>query len=159
DTTINNANILFDHNTFDGINVCSSCYEGRLSIRGYSNTAAVGVKITNNHFGNGGESDGVQIIGDANGVEVGPGNGFSGIRQQSGFGAHVDPIQLYGSRNTLITGNYFHNNSTGIMAPNGSDDETVTNNVFVMDEYPFAVLFGWASNVTVTHNTLVGGSL
>src|SRR4051794_29777534 len=61
--SISNANVLFDRNTFDGINMCSSCYEGRLTVRGYDNAAPVGITISNNHFGNGGESDGVQLIG------------------------------------------------------------------------------------------------
>ena len=74
-------------------------------------------------------------------------------------GAHVDPVQLYGSSHTLITGNYFHGNSTGIMAPNGGDTETVTNNVIVMDGYPYAAYFGWARGLTVAHNTIVGGSI
>jgi hypothetical protein len=153
-----NAGILFARDTFDNIDACSSCYEGRLTVRGYNNNAPVGVTVTNSHFGNGGASDGVQIIGDAYGVQVGPGNEFSGIRQGN-FSAHVDPIQLYGSSHSVITGNYFHDNSTGIMAPNGGDHETLTQNVFVMDEYPYAAYFGWAQSTTAIHNTIVGGSL
>ena len=101
------ANILFDHDTFDGLSATATSYEGRLTVRGYDNSAPVGVKITNSHFGNGGCSDGVQIIGGAYGVEVGPGNEFSGI-QQGACAPHVDSIQLYGSSHTQIVGNYFH---------------------------------------------------
>ena len=79
--SISNANVLFDHNTFDGINMCCSCYEGRLTVRGYNNTSPVGVTISNNHFGNGGESDGVQLIGETYGVQVGPGNEFGSMKQ------------------------------------------------------------------------------
>ena len=61
----------------------------------------MGVSITNNHFGNGGCSDGIQIIGNAYGVGVGPGNEFSGVRQ-NGYSNHIDSIQLYGSRHTQI---------------------------------------------------------
>ena len=50
-------------------------------------------------------TDGVQIIGNAYGVQVGPGNEFTGLAQTTS-GAHTDPIQLYGSSHTLITGNY-----------------------------------------------------
>jgi hypothetical protein len=115
---VSNANIVFDRDTFDGLSATASSYEGRLTVRGYENSSPVGVKITNSHFGNGGCSDGVQIIGGAYGVEVGPGNEFSGIKQ-SGCTAHVDSIQLYGSSHTQVVGNYFHDNDTIIMAPDG----------------------------------------
>src|SRR4051812_9156520 len=153
-----NANVVFDHDTFDGINMCSTCYEGRLTIRGYDNAAPVGVTVSNSHFGGGGQSDGIQIIGGANGVQVGPGNEFTGLRQ-GGSSAHVDPIQLYGSSHTLITGNYFHDNSTAIMAPDGGDSERVENNAFVMDESPWAVVASHIPNLTLRHNSVVNGSL
>lgn len=154
-----NAGIVFDHDTFDGITACGQCFEGRLTVVGTNGTytAPVGVTITNSHFGGGGGSDGVQITGDAYGVRI-VGNEFTGIRQGS-YAAHVDPIQLYGSSHTLIADNYFHDNSTGIMAPNGGESETFSGNVFVMDEYPYAAYFGWVQGLTVTHNTIVGGSL
>jgi Bacterial Ig domain/Right handed beta helix region len=151
-----NANILFDHDTFDGINVCSNCPEGRLTVRGYENAQPVGVAVTNSHFGNGGNSDGIQIIGGANGVQIGPGNEFSGLTQVDA--THTDAIQLYGSKNTLITGNWLHGNETGIMAPDGSDHETITNNVISTTSYPWGVVLGAANGTTVTHNTLPGGS-
>src|ERR1700754_3880317 len=80
-STMANANIAFDHDTFNGIDACGSCYEGRLTVRGNNNSSPVGVSVTNSHFGNGGGSDGVQIVGDAYGVEIGPGNEFSNIKQ------------------------------------------------------------------------------
>ena len=65
------ANILFDSNRLDGNNAGPNDYEGRLTIRGYDNTQPVGVTITNNHFGGGGCSDGIQVVGDAYGVRIG----------------------------------------------------------------------------------------
>jgi Bacterial Ig domain/Bacterial Ig-like domain/Right handed beta helix region len=153
-TSAPNANVLIDHNTFSGINVCSSCYEGRLAIRGYNNTQPVGVTVSNNLFGPGGDSDGVQIIGDAYGVQIGPGNEFRGLAQVST--AHTDAVQLYGSSHTLITGNWMHDNSTGIMAPDGSDHETITNNVIETTGYPWPIVMGNAVGNTVTHNVLPG---
>ena len=94
---VTNANILFDNDTFDGISATPTSYEGRLTVRGYDNSSPVGVKITNSHFGAGGRADGVQIIGGANGVQIGPGNEFSGIRQGT-CTEHSDPVQLYGSQ-------------------------------------------------------------
>jgi hypothetical protein len=147
-----NANVVFDRDTFDGISACGSCYEGRLSVRGNSNTAPVGVAVTNSHFGNGGCSDGVQIIGKAYGVQIGPGNEFSGIKQ-SGCAAHVDSVQLYGSRATQIVGNYFHDNDTIIMAPDGGDHEVVTDNVMVGGGFVPAVQFGHHDGTVFAHNT------
>ena len=42
---VTNAGIVFDNDRFEAINVCSTCYEGRLTVRGYDNTAPVGVTI------------------------------------------------------------------------------------------------------------------
>jgi hypothetical protein len=153
-TSAPNANVVLDHNTFSNINVCSSCYEGRLAVRGYNNTQPVGVTISNNLFGPGGDSDGIQIVGDAYGVQIGPGNEFRGMAQVSA--AHTDAVQLYGSSHTLITGNWMHDNSTGIMAPDGSDHETITNNVISTTGYPWPIVMGNAVGNTVTHNTLPG---
>ena len=46
---------------------------------------------------------------------------FTGLAQVSA--THTDAIQLYGSSHTLITGNWLHDNSTGIMAPDTSDHD------------------------------------
>jgi hypothetical protein len=148
-----NAGILFDKDTFDGINATSSSYEGRLSVRGNNNGAPVGVAVTNSHFGNGGCSDGVQIVGGANGVQVGPGNEFSGLKQ-SGCTAHVDSIQLYGSKNTQIVGNYFHDDDTIIMAPDGGENEVIADNAMVGDGYVPAVQLGSHQGSQFVHNTV-----
>jgi hypothetical protein len=148
--------IVFDSSVFDNLGV--GIYEGRISVRGYNNTQPVGVTISNSHFGGGGCSDGVQIVGNAYGVQIGPGNEFTGLRQ-SGCSAHVDPIQLYGSRNTLITGNWFHGNDTGVMAPDGGDHEQITNNVFVAGSYPYVLQIGSHRDGLIAHNTFVGGDI
>jgi hypothetical protein len=153
-----NQAILFDSSVFD--NLPPPLYDGRVTVRGYDNTQPVGVTISNNRF-SGGCSDGVQVIGDAYGVQIGPGNEFTGLTQ-TGCGEHVDPIQLYGSRYTVIDGNYFHHNgdgSGGIMAPDGGDHERITNNVFVADEYPYVLQIGSHTGGLIAHNTFVGGSI
>jgi hypothetical protein len=155
-SAMSNANILFDKDTFDGISACSSCYEGRLSVRGTGKAATtpMGVQVTNSHFGNAGESDGVQIIGAATGVKIGPGNLFEGIKQGS-YQRHVDSIQLYGSSQTQIVGNYFRGNDTILMAPDGGDRENVSNNVMIGGgAYRPAVQFGHHNGSTFTHNTI-----
>src|SRR6266508_3926252 len=150
---VSNANILFDRDTFDGLSATASSYEGRLTVRGYNNTSAVGVAITNSHFGNGGCSDGVQIVGDAYGVQVGPGNEFSAIRQGS-CAPHVDSIQLYGSSHTQIVGNYFHDDDTIIMAPDGGESEVIADNVMVGAGYVPAVQLGSHQGTQFVHNTV-----
>ena len=152
-----NSNILIDGNTFDGISVCANCYEGRLQIIANPGISQpVGVTISNNHFGNAGESDGIQ--NGTYGVVIGPGNVFDGIIQGS-YGRHVDAIQLYGQSHTTITGNYFLNGDTYVMAPDGGNTEIFTNNVFVgYGSYYWKLQLGNHVNDTFSHNTIIGGS-
>lgn len=148
--------VLFDYDTFD--NLQGGLYEGRLTVVGENNTAPVGLTVANSHFGgNAGCSDGVQIIGGAYGVQVGPNNEFEDI-QQGSCEAHSDPVQLYGTSHTLITGNFFHDNSTGIMAVDGADHEQFINNVFVVSPGGYPQVFQLGSHVgtTIQHNTFAG---
>jgi len=149
-----NANIVIDGNTFDGISVCSDCYEGRVQIIANPwSSQSSGVTISNNHFGNGGESDGIQ--NGANGVKIGPGNTFEGILQGN-YGRHVDAIQLYGQSNTTIVGNFFRNGDVYIMAPDGGENEVITDNVFSGSGYYWKVQLGSHDNGKFQHNTVVG---
>jgi hypothetical protein len=153
-----NAALLFDHLNLD--NLGPGTWNGRVGVRGYNNTEPVGVTISNSSF-RGGCSDGVMVIGAAYGVQIGPGNEFTGI-VEGGCGFHADPIQLFGSRHTLITGNYFHDNgdgSGGVMAPDGGVSEQIVNNVFVVDEYPLPLQLGSHDNGLVAHNTFIGGQI
>jgi hypothetical protein len=54
---------------------------------------------------------------------------FDGIVQGS-YSRHVDAVQLYGQSHTTVTGNYFKNCGTFIMAPDGGNAEVFTHNVF-----------------------------
>jgi hypothetical protein len=152
-SSMSNAGIVFDRDTFEGIDATATSYEGRLSVRGSDNAGPVGVAVTNSHFGTGGCSDGVQIVGGANGVQVGPGNEFSGLKQAS-CTAHVDSIQLYGSKNTQIVGNYFHDDDTIIMAPDGGESEVIADNVMVGAGYVPAVQLGSHRGSQFVHNTV-----
>jgi hypothetical protein len=144
-----NANILIDGNTFDGISVCANCYEGRIEVL---SSLPAGVIISNNHIGNAGESDGIQL--GANGVQVGPGNVFDGIKQLN-YSRHVDSIQLYGATNTKIIGNYFINNNVMIMAPDGAGGEIIKDNLFIGNgEYWPAIQFGSLEGGEFAHNTV-----
>ena len=149
------SNILLDGNTFDGINACGNCYEGRLQViaNPWSGQPS-GVTISNNHFGKAGESDGIQ--NGANGVVIGPGNVFDGIVQGS-YSRHVDAIQLYGAANTTVVGNYFANGDTYIMAPDGGESERFQNNVFRgYGSYYWKIQLGSHDNDVFEHNTVLG---
>lgn len=153
-----NQDTLIDGNTFN--NVESGVTEGRLGVRGYNNTTKNGVVISNNVFSGSGPSDGVQVVGSAYGTVIGPGNEFKNIKESGCGSVHCDPIQFYGASNTRITGNYFHNNSTGLML-GAMDNITIDNNVFMTDgEYPDQIVIfvcGDKRNV-IKHNTLANGS-
>ncbi|MEZ0392012.1 MAG: hypothetical protein ACAH59_07355, partial [Pseudobdellovibrionaceae bacterium] len=152
-----NANILFEGNTFDGISVCADCFEGRLEVIASPWTSqSSGVTILRNHFGNRGESDGIQI--GAAGVVI-DGNIFDGI-QQGSYGRHVDALQLYGSSHTTIINNYFANGTTYIMAPDGGESEIIKNNVFVgTPEYYWKIQLGSHDNDVFTHNTVINAGV
>ena len=155
-----NQSLLFDHDVFDNLGI--GLWEGRITVRGYEQTKSVGVTISNSHFA-GGCSDGIQVIGDAYGVQIGPGNEFTDIRQGGCDPVHADPIQLYGGNGTVVTGNYFHDNgdgSGGIMSGGGDDYVTVANNVFVCScIYPLSISTAGADDWTIQHNTFIAGSM
>ena len=81
-STVANANIVVDHSTFNNISPCSSCREGRITVTtsGRRSPGPSGVTISNSGF-SGGNSDGVQVTGNANGVQMGPGNEFFNLAQ------------------------------------------------------------------------------
>ena len=146
-----NANILLDHNVHSNYDACSNCYEGRVEVMG--NHGSNGITIRNSAF-YGGNSDGIQDA--SNGTRI-LNNEFHDIIQLDGpSAAHVDSIQLLGSSNTLVRGNYLHDVSTGIMAADGLDHATIENNVFKDSSYAYAVTVGSDNGSVIRHNTLWG---
>lgn len=147
------ANVVIDGNTFDGISVCSNCYEGRLQI--YNGG---GVTVSNNHFGGSGQSDGIQMGG--YGGVIGPGNIFQDLRQGN-YGRHVDAIQLYGEvASNTVTGNYFYNDSIYIGAYDGGSNVNITNNVFgPSSDSGQKVPLGAIQGGSYVHNTMIGNSV
>ena len=144
DTTI-------DGNSFTAFDVDGG-YEGRVSL-----VYGSGITLTNNFFGDGGASDGVQLLGNVSNVNVGPGNTFSGILESLCGDVHCDAIQLYGAGSgIIIEKNLFENGDTFIMAPDGSSGVTVRNNIFDGNgvSYSDKIQFGTASSPIFEHNTL-----
>jgi hypothetical protein len=162
DPTNVNQDTLVDSSTFTG---GQGCTEGRVGINGNSNgqsvnhTVASGIVISNSVFGPGGCSDGIQIIGDSRAVNI-LRNEFLAIKQGPCSPVHVDPIQFYGAVGTVVTGNYFHGNSTGIMSPDCNGSASImTDNVFVTDgEYPDQIVQSGSNAGTYNHNTFGNGA-
>src|SRR6185295_9671365 len=81
--------LLVSGNSFDRGQ--QSLFEGRISVRGVN-----GLTIRNNTITNvpaSSQSDGIQIVGDSTNVTIGPGNRFSGLRQELCDPIHCDAIQ------------------------------------------------------------------
>lgn len=155
-TRTGNLNWLVDRCRFSGLG--AGLFEGRLSVRGYNNSSASGVVISNSYFGDGGCSDGIQLTGGCNGVQIGPGNEFRGI-VQGNCGEHCDPIQPYDCSNTLIVGNWLHNNSTGVMSPDDSASPAIVrNNVIIGNGYPWGVIANGGDNWVCEHNVMVNNN-
>jgi len=121
-----NSNVLFEGNRLAGQNVCSGCFDARIHLPNRNESQPSGVTIRGNLF-TGGNADGIQ--NGSNGTVI-EGNQFVDIRQGDG-GAHTDAIQLYGSKNTIIRRNFFHDVSMCIMAPDEADHELIEDNVCV----------------------------
>ena len=153
-TDMAGADILFDRDVFSGINVCSTCHEGRLTI--YSRREGnrpVGVTVQNSLFKGGGNSDGIQV--GSYGVRI-LHNEFTGIHQIDN--THTDAVQLYGQSHTVVRGNYIHNAASGIMAPDGTNHEIIENNVIRTDGSPRSITMGSDVGSIVRRNTLPSGS-
>jgi hypothetical protein len=151
-TNFNNNNILVDRTTF-GAHNANGC-EGRLCIHWGNGpgSAPAGVVVTNNIFGPGGCSDGIQI--GSYGVVVGPGNVFTGL-VQGGCAAHVDAIQGYGQSHTVVTGNHFIDNTVDLGFYDGGNTEVFTHNVLQhSSSNGQAVQLGTIRNPVIQHNTI-----
>ena len=151
------SNILFDHDRLDNMEtegVAGCLNEGSIGMWGGGGSPGW-LTITNSHFGGNtlpGCSDGIQIGGD--GAKIGPGNEFTG-KFQGNCAAHSDPLQFYapsGVSNNIVTGNWFHNNTTGCMCWDGGDNNTFTNNVFESIGYWSIVSGSGENNWLIAHN-------
>jgi hypothetical protein len=148
-----NANILFDHNVHRDFDVCANCAEGRVFLPGNTSEPS-GITIRNSEF-KGGLSDG--ISNGSNGTRI-IDNVFHDLTQGSPDGVHTDAIQLYGSKNTLIKGNYMYRVPQAIMASSGADHEIIEDNVIDPGEYPFPLVLYSDDSSIIRHNTLPDGA-
>lgn len=149
------ANILFDHNVHANFVKCATCYEGRIELAERSDRPD-GVTIRDSRFF-GGNSDAIQNGGSATRILD---NEFFDIRQvDGGAGVHADAIQLYGSKDTVIAGNHFHNVADAIMCADGCDHELVEDNVFAVSGSPYAVTLLSDDGSTIRHNTFLDNGI
>jgi hypothetical protein len=150
--TLANANILFDRNVHGAWNAGAGGGEGRVWLPERTSQPS-GITIQNSRFGPGGNSDGIQ--NGSNGTRI-LNNEFVGIKQIDGAaGVHADSIQLYGSQNTVIRSNWFHDVSVGIMCADGCDHETIEDNVFAVNGSPYAVTLLSDNGSVIRHNTFL----
>ncbi|MGZ6448615.1 MAG: hypothetical protein ACXWRA_11305, partial [Pseudobdellovibrionaceae bacterium] len=126
--------------------------EGRLQIWGGNDLI-----VSNNHFGKGGDSDGINLGG--YGTTIGPGNIFDSLLYMGD--RHVDAIQADDVSNDHITiiQNYFSNGGSYLMFVGGTASHyiTVKNNVFVMGDYAPAMQFPATDHLDLENNTFYGG--
>lgn len=149
------ANIVFNNDLFDvsdGLNVNGD--EGRLQVKGTS--SATSMTIENSKFA-AGCADGMQFGGGGTGITVGPNNEFYNLVQGT-CGPHVDSIQFNSvpAPGPVIKGNYFHDDSTGIIGYDYANYATITNNV--LKNITQDALGGNAGG-TISHNTLYNNEL
>jgi hypothetical protein len=144
------ANILLERNVHSNFDVCSGCYAARVQIAERTERPT-GITIRDSVF-YGGNGDGIQTGGNA--VRI-LDNEFRDMHQGDAGVAHTDSIQLYGSRNTLVKGNYFHDVAVGVMCADGCDAETIEDNVFAVDGSPYAMTLLSDRGSRISHNTLL----
>lgn len=139
------------------VDVSIALWDGRLNVRGMN-----GVKIRNSTIagsGNAGQkSDGIQLIGQSENTEIGPGNVFHGFHQEDAQqGEHIDAIQAFGSgTGNRIFNNYFYDSDVFIGFFSQESDVTVENNVFNASDRASRTEFQSIQNLIYRHNTWRG---
>jgi hypothetical protein len=150
-----NANVRFDRDTFNDMNVPSlHSTPARLHLA-YTSGTPSGVTISRSLFA-GGDADGIQT---GVGVRI-VDNEFRDILGHGGPN-HTDAIQLLGAPHALVRGNYIHRSDSGIVAYDGLDAAMIEDNVVDLAQpgamRPWGIEVYSDSGSTVRHNTLKYG--
>jgi hypothetical protein len=148
---MSNANIQINHNRFVGFKSAGESDRLNIDTRSASNCPD-GVVVSYNLI-SGGESDGIDITDGTCGTQI-LHNEITGIVEDNCNGIHCDAIQDDGGgMRTVISGNYFHGNSDGILQDDGNTGpDIITNNVF--DNTTYRCTEGMYGDGTVfDHNT------
>lgn len=150
-----NSGVVLQGNRHVNVNVCSACLDARVHITNRTGQPS-GITVRDSLF-QGGSADGIQNGG--NGVQV-LSNTFRDLSQTGADGAHTDSIQLYGSRATVIRGNFFYNVDMGNPgAYDRAEAEIFEDNVVVSSRYPYAGVLMSDSGSVVRHNLFVQRSV
>jgi parallel beta-helix repeat protein len=159
---MSNASIVFDNEMFNlaANQSGSGGYEGRIQLAD-GGSSPQGITIRNSKFTTG-CADGIQVSGSnaGYGVTIGPNNEFYNLAQGN-CGAHVDSIQFVGTGaiGPVITSNYFHDNTDGIVMYDWRNNAQINNNVFVRIDHHSINAGGLDSNSVVDHNTVIGDNI
>jgi hypothetical protein len=150
-----NANVHFDHDTFNDMNVLNvRATPARIHLA-YASGTPSGVTISRSLFA-GGDADGIQT---GVGVRI-IDNEFRDVLGHGGPN-HTDAIQLLGAPHAVVRGNYIHHSDTGIVAYDGLDAATIEDNVVDLTEpgsrRPWGIELYSDRGSTVRHNTLKYG--
>lgn len=145
--------LVVDKGTFTSVS--RATYEGRLSARGVRGLTVKNSMFNGQPSASGGASDGIMLVGGSQNVTVGPGNIFRDIVQSQCGSVHCDAIQMYGNGSgTIITGNYFINNSVHIgNYDSGSPNMKIINNIFERGQGGQSLQIGGIQGMLMEHNT------
>jgi hypothetical protein len=145
--------LVVDGATF--ANVSRAIYEGRLSVRDVH-----GLTIKNSIFrgqpsNQADASDGLMLTGNSTNITIGPGNVFRDIIQNQCGSVHCDAIQMYwNGSGTVITGNYFINNTVHIgNYDGGSPNMKIVHNIFDRGQNGQNLQIGGVKGMLMEHNT------
>lgn len=133
-------------------------YEGRLSARGVRGLTIKNSLFSGQPSNSANASDGVMLVGNSTNVTIGPGNVFRDIVQAQCGSVHCDAIQMYGNGSgTVITGNYFVNNTVHIGNYDGdSPNMKILHNIFDRGQSGQNLQIGGVKGMLMEHNTFRG---
>jgi len=151
---LKNANVVFDHDSFNGIDACDSgCNPARIWL-GYPSDAPSGFTLSNSQL-IGGSSDGIQAGPPVRIVD----NEFGNIVPGDCGACHTDAIQLYcgctATAGSTIAGNYIHDSATAIGGYDGNGHDLIEDNVLWHNGANTFVLGGDDHSI-IRHNTTDG---
>jgi hypothetical protein len=153
-TGLANANVLFDHDSFNNINSPGQFDRPARIHLAYSSPTPSGVTIANSVLA-GGDSDGVQSGVGVNIID----NEFRDILASGPN--HTDAIQLLDAPGAVVRGNYIRNSTSGIVAYDGLTRALIERNVIDLttsNKRPWAIEIYSDNSSIVRHNTLRYGA-
>jgi hypothetical protein len=148
--------LVVDGGTFASVGRAG--YEGRLSVRGVRGLTIKNSVFSGQPSNSADASDGVMLVGGSTNVTIGPGNVFRDIVQSQCGSVHCDAIQMYGNGSgTVVTGNYFVNNTVHIgNYDGGSPNMKIVNNIFDRGQSGQNLQIGGIQGMLMEHNTFRG---